>query len=806
MKGLVALIALQGATFAFDKLYTYAVPPELHHKVKNGCRVLVPFGKGNIKKQGIIFALKDDEIKGLKKLISVIDISPVLTDEMLKLCEYMKESLFCTYYDAVSVMLPAGLSYKLINYYSPNVEFSGFGLLNETEKEILNYLETKGETSEEALKIDLGIDTNVLDELCLKEAVIKSSDAKRKMGDATQKWVKLSSDEPVSVKLTPRQKEVVDLLSDVGSAAVKEICYFTGVSTPVVDNLIKKGILISFEKQVFRTPYKKADSTKKQDIILTEEQQSAFDGMVKEYNSPKGATSLLYGITGSGKTQVFLKLADYVLEQGRGVIVMVPEISLTPQLISIFTARYGNKIAVFHSAMSMGQRMDEWRRIKEGKALIAIGTRSAVFAPFNDLGLIIIDEEQEHTYKSEKTPRFHTRELARFRTAQHKGLLCLASATPSVESFTAAKNGRYSLFRLKNRYGNAVLPTVETVDMREEMQAGNTGVVSNRLFEEINNVLESGKQAILLLNRRGHNTYISCPQCGYVAACPNCSVSLTYHSANDRLMCHYCGYSVKSMHVCPECGDKHMKFMGLGTQKAEEELKTLFPDAKILRVDADSTMSRESYSTYLNDFAAGKYDILLGTQMVAKGLDFPNVTLVGVLGADKAMYSEDFRSFERTFSLLTQVVGRAGRGDIPGKAIVQASNPDSDLIEMAQNQDYDAFYEEEILTRKLMIYPPYCDICVVSTQSVNRETAERAINTLFARIKEYISGEFGAVKLIILGPAPASIVKVSNRYRYRMIIKCKNNTEFRNMLRCALDVKSLGDVSVSVDINPETII
>ena len=806
MKGLVAEIALQGATFAFDKLYTYAVPPELQHSIKAGCRVLIPFGRGNLKKQGMIFKVKTDEIKGLKKIISVIDDSPVLTEELLSLCSYMKESVFCTYYDAVSVMLPAGLSYKLVNYYSPNTEFSAVGLLSDDEKQVVNYLETKGEISEEALKNEFGISVDLLDGLCEKEAVIKSSDAKRKMGDATQKWVKLATDEPIAVKLTPRQKEVTDLLLQVGSAAVKEICYFTGVSVAVVDNLVKKGILISFEKQVFRTPYKKSVKQEKKDIVLTDEQQAAFEGMVNNFNSPNGEVSLLYGVTGSGKTQVFLKLADYVLESGKGVIVMVPEISLTPQLISIFTARYGDKIAVFHSAMSMGQRMDEWRRIKEGKALIAVGTRSAVFAPFENLGLIIVDEEQEHTYKSEKTPRFHARELAKFRTAKQGGLLCLASATPSVESFTAAKKGKYSLYKIKKRYGNAVLPTVETVDMREEMQAGNAGVISNRLYEAISDVLDDGKQAILLLNRRGHNTYISCPKCGYVASCPNCSVSLTYHSANDRLMCHYCGHSVKAMHVCPECGDKHMKFMGLGTQKAEEEIKNLFPDAKVLRVDADSTMTRESYSTYLKDFAEGKYDILLGTQMVAKGLDFPNVTLVGVLGADKAMYSEDFRSFERTFSLLTQVVGRAGRGDTPGHAVIQAANPDSALIEMAQNQDYDAFYEEEILTRKLMIYPPYCDICVVSTQSINRAYAEDAIKAIFEEIKKRLSVEFSSVKLIILGPAPASIVRVSNRYRYRMIIKCKNNSEFRNMLRQALDVSLSMDTSVSVDINPETII
>ncbi|MBR4123864.1 MAG: primosomal protein N', partial [Clostridia bacterium] len=490
----------------------------------------------------------------------------------------------------------------------------------------------------------------------------------------------------------------------------------------------------------------------------------------------------------------------------RGVIVMVPEIALTPQLISIFTSRYGDKVAVFHSALSLGQRMDEWQRIKDGKALVAIGTRSAIFAPFDDLGLVIIDEEQEHTYKSEKTPRFHTRDLAKFRIAESKGLLCLASATPSVESFTKAKEGKYSLYKLSSRYGNAVLPEVYTVDMREELANGNKSPLSVLLYEELKETLKAKKQAILLLNRRGHNTYISCPVCSNVESCPNCNISLTYHSANNRLMCHYCGYSKINDSVCSECGSENMKFSGIGTQRAEEELKLLFPDARVLRLDADSTMTKDSYQSYLSAFANGEYDILLGTQMVAKGLDFPNVTLVGVLGADSASYSEDYRSFERTFSLLTQVVGRAGRGSVRGKAIIQTSNPDSNIIEHAKNQDYDTFYSEEILTRRLTVYPPFCDICLISSQSQNRGFAENLINNVFNNIKALIEKDYSGIKVIILGPSPSAIAKVNNRYRYRMIIKCKNNKEFREMLKKALDIKAQGDASVWVDFNPATLI
>lgn len=805
MLGLVAEIALEGTNFAYDKLYTYAVPPELQKKALVGCRVLIPFGKGNSKKQGIIFYIKEKELKGLKKILSVIDEKPILNEESVKICEYLKESVFCTYYDAVRVMLPAGLSYKMINYYSANTEFAGRELLEDIELEVYDYLLKNGEKPENAILAELGIDTDTLGGMFLKEAILKTVNPKRKVGDATQKWVRLSEDADIaSIKLTPRQREVVELVETTGAVSVKEICYFTGVTTSVVENLIKKQIFISFEKQVFRIP-KRAESINKTQIDLTAEQKKAFDGLLEDYKSEKGETALLYGITGSGKTQVFLSLADEVLKENRGVIVMVPEISLTPQLISIFTARYGNKISVFHSAMSMGQRMDEWQRIKEGKSLIAIGTRSAVFAPFADLGLIIIDEEQEHTYKSEKTPRFHTRDVARFRTAYHKGLLCLGSATPSLESFTAAKSGKYNLYTMKQRYGAAVLPEVETVDMKQEILSGNSGVFSRRLYESVKEALSEGHQAIILLNRRGHNTYISCPTCGYVASCPNCSVSLTYHSANKRLMCHYCGYSEPQPQKCPECSGKHMKFLGLGTQKAQEEIGALFPDAKILRLDADSTVTRDSYSNYLSAFAKGEYDILLGTQMVAKGLDFPNVTVVGVLGADSAMYSEDYRSFERTFSLLTQVIGRAGRGESHGKAIVQTVNPDSNLIELAKNQDYDTFYSEEILTRKLMIYPPYCDICVITARSMNRDIAGDTIRQIFDNIKKYISEEYADIKLIILGPSPCTIPRVNNKYRFRMIIKCKNSQKLREMLKKAIDIKLSMDAVVSVDFNPETI-
>ncbi len=805
MNGKVALVALQGATLSYDKLYTYVIPPDLLQSAVPGCRVLVPFGRGNQKRQGMIIRIEETEVKGLKSVYSLIDHTPVLNGEMLSLCEELKERTFCTYYDAVHALLPAGLTHRLVNYYSANKEFADKSLLNDAERDIYLYLSNNTQKSGADIEKIFGVTSCLLEKMVQKQALLKNSDTKQRIKDATQKWVKLSPDFDIDMKLTPRQKEVADLLLDVGSASVKEICYFTGVTISVIEGLVKKGVLIPFEKAVYRT-YNTATKHIKNEIKLTDEQQIAFEGLLGELKDEKPKISLLYGITGSGKTQVFLKLVDEAIKSGKQAIVMVPEISLTPQLLSIFSARYGDKVAVFHSAMSLGTRMDEWKRIKEGKAMIALGTRSAVFAPCENLGLIIMDEEQEHTYKSEQSPRFHARDVAAFRIKRSGGLLVLASATPSIESFTLAKMGKISLYTLKNRYGNAILPEVETVDTKEELKDGNKGIVSRRLYDAITETLENSKQAILLLNRRGHNTYISCPECGNVAVCPNCSISLTYHSANNRLMCHYCGYSQSITEKCPECGGERMKFSGFGTQKAEEELKMLFPNAKILRLDADSTMARDSYANYLKQFADGEYDILLGTQMVAKGLDFPNVTLVGVLGADNAMYSEDYRSFERMFSLLTQVIGRAGRGDNKGRAIIQTLDPENNIISLAENQDYDSFYEDEILNRKMMIYPPYCDICVISTRSANRNAAESSIKLIFDKIKELIAEEYKEVKIIILGPAPASIPKVNNRYLYRMIIKCKNNKDLRDVLRKAIDVKLSGDVGVTVDFNPETII
>ena len=806
---LIAEIVLADAIGSFDKKYSYLVPENLIGRVVQGCRVTVPFGRANILKQGMVVRVNETEDvpKTFKSVAELIDDEPILNDEMLKMCLWMKEQTFCTYYDAVKAMLPAGLGYKFSAVYSVNKEFVSISLLSEKEKAVYDFIAACGECDAQRLEKNFCDFKDIISSLNEKEAVLFNNTLIRRLGDATRKYLKLCDDVNLSdAKLTERQREIAELVAISGSVSIKEIQYFTGVTLSVINSLAKKGIIEIFDKEEFRTPYKLGRIENRTPINLTDEQSIAYSGLKAEMLSGEAHTSLLYGVTGSGKTQVFLKLVDDAVDSNKGVIIMVPEIALTPQMIEIFSHRYGDKIAIFHSAMSLGKRMDEYKRIKQGRALIAIGTRSAVFAPFNDLGLIIIDEEQEHTYKSEKSPRFHTRDLARFRAKYHKALLCLASATPSMETYSAAINGRYGLYTLKNRYGSAVLPDVSVVDMRKEAQDGNRSSISRELADSIEKELKEKKQVILLLNRRGHNTYVSCPACGYVSTCPNCSVSLTYHSANGRLMCHYCGYSEPVAKKCPECDCETMRFSGAGTQKLEEELNLLFPEARVLRLDADSTMARDSYQTHLTAFANGEYDILLGTQMVAKGLDFPKVSLVGVIGADQALYSDDYRGFERTFSLLTQVVGRAGRSGGTSKAIIQTNDPTNNIIELAKNQDYESFYNSEILTRKLMIFPPFCDICQLSVSSSNREIAESTINEILSNIKNLVDGDFKDIKLIILGPTPAVVPKVNNKYRFRMLIKCKNNARFREMLNIATDIKFKQDAVFAIDFNPESVI
>ena len=800
-------VVLDGAIGSYDKPYSYFVPNELESKAKKGCRVTVPFGNGNTKKQGLIidygFSAYNPKIK---YIISVNDEHPILNDEMLSLCLFMKERLFCTYFDAVNTILPTGLKLRLEEFYAINEEFLGYSYLSEEEKNIFDFLRKNEYISLAKLKKTFDSAEDLIQILKKKEAVKVSKEPIRKMLDKTAKYVRIANEDYDCSLLTKRQQEITEVIKTVGTVSIKELMYFTGVTMSVINNLEQKGIIEIFEKQVFRIPFKPKKTQNTQEIVLNEEQQKAYRDLKNKLEANNENVSLLFGVTGSGKTSVYMKLVDDAVKNKKGVIVMVPEIALTPQMISIFSDRYGSDIAVLHSAMSIGQRMDEYTRLKNGEATIAIGTRSAVFAPVNNLGLIIIDEEQEHTYKSEKSPRYNAKEIAKFRANYNKCLLVLSSATPSLESYSLALSGKYGLNEISSRYNGAKLPNVSVVDMRKELTDGNKSDISRLLASKIDERLNNNKQIILLLNRRGHNTHISCPACGYVASCPECSVSLTYHSANKRLMCHYCGYSEPLLDKCPECGNEYLNFGGAGTQKLEQEIKSLYPTARILRLDADSTLARDSYSEKLKSFADKEYDILLGTQMVAKGLDFPDVDLVGVIGADRALNSDDYRGFERTFDLLTQVIGRAGRAGGEAEAIIQTLNTEDNVIFLASNQDYKSFYDEEILTRKLMIYPPFCDICMVAAVSSDRNIAFNTANEILENIKNETQNQYSDIKMIILGPMPATIIKMNGKYRFRMIIKCKNSKKFREMLRKSINVKQKKDLSVFVDINPESII
>lgn len=623
----------------------------------------------------------------------------------------------------------------------------------------------------------------------------------------SEKMVRLLTfDESILTTVTKKQRLVVDLLLDVGTAEINEICEFCSVGVSVVKNLVKNNIAEVFEKEIYRNPYSDVAAVyDREEILLSPKQNDAYQ--LYKNMLADGGTGLLFGVTGSGKTQVYLKLIDDTIDSGKDVIVMVPEISLTPQMLGIFHKRYGSKVAVFHSGLSLGERNDEYKRADRGEAKIVVGTRSAVFAPLHNLGLIVVDEEQEHTYKSERTPRYDAKDVARFRAGYNKALLLLTSATPSVESFSLAKAGKYTLAQIDERYGDSQLPEVITVDMKREMKLGNKSPISSKLNELIQENLDNKKQTILLINRRGYNTFIACNECGHIITCPHCSISMTYHSYNNRLMCHYCGYSKMLDNICPECKSDAVRYSGYGTQRIEAELEALFPTARILRMDADTTTAKFSHQKLLDAFKNGEYDILIGTQMIAKGLDFENVTLVGVVNADNSLYDENYTAAEKSFDLITQIVGRAGRRGVRGTAVIQTINPFNETLEYASNQDYPGFYKSEMSMRSLMIYPPYCDIYSATFTGENENTVALCSKEFYSSIVELTEGEYSGVKLIVLGPTPAKISKINNSYRYRLAMKCKNSSKVRNMITEIIKkigkIKEYRDVSISIDLNPK---
>ena len=743
-------VAVSNATFHFDKLYTYAVMPDQQNAVKLGSMVLVPFGRGSRARMGVVLACDaEPESAKLKYLFDVAPASACLTPELLRLVHFLKERTFCTYYEAVKAVIPYGAQYK------PAVAADGV--------------------------------TPVLQ----KQLTRHTENSYRLVGGLPQK-----------PKPTAKQLAAVALLGG-GPRTLNEL-EDKGISRAVLDNLCAKGVLECSKVNKSIDLYSSIP-LKNEPICLTAEQQAAYDALLPKLEDDAPHSALLYGVTGSGKTLVFLKLIAHCLEQGRKALVLVPEISLTPQMILRLKSQFGRRVAVQHSALNHTERLLQWQMIQDGGADIVVGTRSAIFSPLENIGLIIIDEEQEHTYRSESAPRYSAHEVARQRAAENGALLLLASATPSTESFYAAQHGRTQLVRLTQRYGGNPLPKVQIVDMRAELASGNPREISLAMEDAIRRNLDAGKQTILLLNRRGYQTMAQCEDCREVLKCQKCSVPMVYHKSAHKVLCHYCGSQMEPPTVCPTCGGK-LQYRGFGTQKAEEELAKLFPDARVLRMDQDSTAAKDAHEKLLAKFADHEYDIMVGTQMVAKGLDFEDVTLVGVLGIDSLLFAQGFRAYENVFSLITQVVGRSGRAKDPGFAIIQTTDPDNPVLNLAAAQDYDAFFEQEIAYRKLGLYPPFCGLCVIGFAGAKEiETARAAAR--FAALLGQQAAKQPDLPLRVLGPTPSSIEKINDTYRYKLTIKCRNDRRFRDLVRSALELyeqeKLPSKATVAVDLHSD---
>ena len=720
-------VAVSNATFHFDKLYTYAVMPDQQDTVRLGSMVLVPFGRGSRARMGVVLACDaEPESAKLKFLFDVAPASACLTPELLRLVHFLKERTFCTYYEAVKAVIPYGAQYK------PTVAEDGV--------------------------------TPVLQKQLVRH---------------TENAYKLVGTLPPKPRPTAKQLAAVALLA--GGERTLSALEEKGISRAVLDNLCAKGVLECSKVNKSIDLYSSIP-LKNEPILLTEEQQAAYNALLPGLEDAAPHSALLYGVTGSGKTLVFLKLIEHCLQMGRRALVLVPEISLTPQMILRLKSQFGKRVAVQHSALNHTERLLQWQMIQDGGADIVVGTRSAIFSPLENIGLVIIDEEQEHTYRSESAPRYSAHEVARQRAAENGALLLLASATPSTESYYAAQHGRTQLVRLTKRYGGNPLPKVQIVDMRAELASGNPREISLAMEDAIRHNLEAGKQTILLLNRRGYQTVAQCEDCREVLKCQKCSVPMVYHKSAHKLLCHYCGSQLDPPPArCPACGGK-LQYRGFGTQKAEEELAKLFPEARILRMDQDTTAAKDAHEKLLAKFARHEYDIMVGTQMVAKGLDFEDVTLVGVLGIDSLLFAQGFRAYETVFSLVTQVVGRSGRAKDPGFAIIQTTDPDNPVLNLAAAQDYDAFFEQEIAYRKLGLYPPFCGLCVVGFAGPKESEVARA-SARFAALLGRQAAKQPDLPLRVLGPTPGSIEKINDSYRYKLTVKCRNDRRFRDLIR-----------------------
>ena len=785
-------VAVSAAPYSIDKPYSYLVPESLAAAAVPGVRVMVPFGRGNKESEGLILArVQEPKLPGSKALRQVLDPEPVLDKAGIDLALWMRGRYFCTVFEAVKTILPAGLWYGLREIWSLAMEpetarSAAVGIPGAWQ--VLDLLEKQGGKADIRVLRDALGDGAEKPLKAMKKAEILTceTDAKRKIADKSHRMVELAVNTEDAYALTepkrrsaPARYEVVNFLATAGRTPAAEVSYYTGASARTLKAMEKAGLIAFSEEEELRVP-SLDDVEPGPEIVLNEEQQRAFEEILGRVQAAKPSVTLLHGVTGSGKTQVYLRLVQETLALGKTAMVLVPEIVLTPQMMRKFSSYFGSRVAMLHSSLKMTERYDQWKRIRRGEVDVVLGTRSALFAPLKNLGLIIMDEEQEGSYQSENVPRYDAREVAKYLCVREKAALVFGSATPTVETAWAAEQGSYQKALLRRRYNENALPEVLIADLRQEILNGNPGLISTPLRQELEKNLAAGEQSILFLNRRGSSRMLLCGECGYVPQCPRCSTAMTYHSANGRLMCHYCGHSEPAADTCPECGG-WMKHVGAGTQKVEEELRELFPEAGILRMDADTTAG--GHEEILQTFERERVPILLGTQMVAKGLDFENVTLVGVLSADISLYVDNYRAAERTFSLLTQVVGRAGRGGKTGRAVIQTYTPGNDVIRCAARQDYDAFYESEIRMRRLRRYPPFADLFTVTVSGTEEGRVLRAAVSVRETLRQLCRRpELAAGEPEVLGPAPAPVVKVNNRFRYRCTLVGKNDQATREML------------------------
>ena len=810
---MIVQVAVSAATFAIDKPYSYRVPEGM--PIQPGQRVQLPFGRGNRPTEGVVLTVSPGDDGKLKEVTALLDPEPILTDRQLRLAVFLRERYFCTFYDAIRAMLPGGVWFRqrVTVCLTEDRSWQQAVIRKEGARQILELLEQAGGQAEAAaLERTLPEEElkSVLGYLSGKKWISTQTDYLRRLGDKTEKIAALAvpPEEAMAYaasrpKSAAMQKAVLELLCSLGTAAVKELCYYTGAGVGTVNRLEQLGYLTLSHRPVLRCREIRP-AVLNGPLVLNPEQEACYQGLLTKMEAEQPGVALLQGVTGSGKTAVYIQLIRACLERGKSALLLVPEIALTPQLLGLMAAYFADQVGILHSSLGAGERYDQWKRVRDGQARVVVGTRSAVFAPCSP-GLIILDEEQEHSYKSENNPRYSAREVAIFRGAKEGALVLLGSATPSIETMYRAKSNDYALYRLTSRYNGRPLPEVEVVDMRQELKLGNDLSLSVPLRQAMLETRQQGKQTILLLNRRGNSRALVCVDCRQTPQCPRCSIRLTYHSANQRLMCHYCGYSQPAPERCPDCGGP-MKTLGTGTQKVQQELEYLFPDMESLRMDTDTVSAANTHEQILTEFQQRGVPVLIGTQMVAKGLNLPNVTLVGVLDADLSLYTGGYRAGETTFNMLTQVVGRAGRGDAPGKAVIQTLVPEHSVIRLAARQDYEGFYNQEIELRRVQNAPPFGDIGVITFSGQEETAVLRGAVKLRDSLNDCLNlPEYRNERCSVLGPAPCAVPKINYHYRYQVTLRCRMSKNLRlllaHLLRQFAKDKANRGVSAFVDIN-----